>query len=47
MIEMDQLGREWWTAFDGEGSSGKSGENGKRSPTQGLDLGGLAAVTSS
>lgn len=46
MMEMEQLCREWWTAFDGEGSSGKSGENGKRSPTQGLGLGGLAGVTS-
>lgn len=26
MMEMDRLGRKWWTAFDGEGSSGKSGE---------------------
>lgn len=40
MKEMDRLEREWWTAFDGEGRSGKSGENGKRSSAKGLDLGG-------
>lgn len=45
MMEMGLLWREWWTAFDGEESSGKSGENGKRSLIQGLDLGGLEAVT--
>lgn len=45
MMEMGLLWREWWAAFDGEESSGKSGENGKRSLIQGLDLGGLEAVT--